>query len=145
MRNSPFDFEKSRERLAEVEKLVKEFEDCTLQPAAFHHRDHLMVALWYQANSYSSPSDLFRIGLLRLVDFHKLNVYNETITLFWIKLVYGYWRRNEGERGLADMLGDIISAYPDKNFIYEYYSKDLLMSDEAKSKWVDPDLKVLDF
>jgi len=130
---------------AEMEQLVREFEDCTLKPDDFHHRDHLAVALWYEyKNSDSEPSDRFRASLLKFVQHNQLaHVYHETITLFWIKVVHHFYRNCENKESLAVLVEGISKEYGDHRVIYDYYSKDLLGSDEAKARWVEPDLKQL--
>src|SRR5882757_1345786 len=88
---------------AELEKMVTEFEGCTLKPDDFHHRDHLAVALWYEyKNSDSDPSDRFRTSLLKFVQHNQLaHVYHETITLFWIKVVHHFCRNRVNKISLA--------------------------------------------
>jgi hypothetical protein len=132
-------------KLAELEKLVREFEDCTLKPDDFHHRDHLAVALWYECgNSDSRPSNRFRTGLLKFVQHNQLaHVYHETITLFWVKLVHHFYRDRMNRESIAELVEGIIEEFGDHRVIYDYYSKDLLDSDEAKARWVEPDLKQL--
>jgi len=39
----------------------------------------------------------------------------------------------------------LIAKYADKNLILDYYSAELLASPQAKSNWVEPDLKPLPF
>jgi len=132
-------------RLSELEKLVKSFEDCTLDPAKFHHRDHLAVALWYEhGNSGDLPSDGFRTSLLGFVQHHQLtHVYHETITLFWIKMVHHFYRTSGNQMELTELVERINEEYGNHRVIYDYYSKELLDSGEAKLRWVEPDLKPL--
>ena len=39
----------------------------------------------------------------------------------------------------------IDSKYADKHFLFEYYTKDYLMSAQARKEWVAPDLKKMNF
>ena len=130
---------------AELEKLVREFEDCTLNPAGFHHRDHLAVAMWYEyKNPNSGPSDKFRSSLLKFVQHNQLaHVYHETITLFWTKVVHRFYRNRLNKGSLVELVQGLSNEYGDHRVIYDYYSKDLLDSDKAKARWVEPDLKQL--
>src|SRR4029077_21243256 len=69
--------------------------------------------------------------------------YHETITLFWVHLLSRAHADSGGER-----LEEIVRANPqlvEKNFPLAYYSAERLFSDEARTSWVEPDLKVLSF
>ncbi|HZS45650.1 MAG TPA: hypothetical protein VFC63_11140 [Blastocatellia bacterium] len=135
-----------REKIEEIKKLVVAFEDCSLDPSTFKHCDHLAVALWYEVNNPDGgPSMQFRTSLLQFVEHHQIKAYNETITLFWIKLVHYHFRQRSAGESFAEILADLIHQYGDSRFIYNYYSKDYLMSDEAKRGWKEPDLRALEF
>jgi hypothetical protein len=67
--------------------------------------------------------------------------YHETITLFWVHLLSRAHAASGGER-----LEEIVHANPqllEKNFPLAYYSAERLFSDEARTSWVEPDLKPL--
>jgi hypothetical protein len=67
--------------------------------------------------------------------------YHETITLFWVHLLS---RAHAASR--AERLKEIVHANPqllEKNFPLAYYSAERLFSDEARTSWVEPDLKAL--
>jgi hypothetical protein len=44
---------------------------------------------------------------------------------------------------LAVLANDLIEKYGDKNLPLTYYSRERLMSWEARTRWVEPDLKAL--
>jgi hypothetical protein len=67
--------------------------------------------------------------------------YHETITLFWVHLLSRTYAASRG-----GSLEDIVHANPqllEKNFPLAYYSAERLFSDEARTSWVEPDLKPL--
>jgi hypothetical protein len=69
----------------------------------------------------------------------KREKYHETITLFWVHLLSRAYVASHGKR-----LEDIVHANPqllEKNFPLAYYSRERLFSDEARTSWVEPDLK----
>ena len=73
----------------EIERLVEGFESCTVAPAEFDHGAHLAVALWY-LSELPAPlaEERMRAGLHRYTRHHNAEaMYNETLTLFWLKLV----------------------------------------------------------
>ena len=130
----------------EIKRLVDQFEDCTLDPATFKHRDHLTVALWYEANNQTAGASMkFRETLLKFVDHYQIKAYNETITLFWIYLVHDYYGSRPSGKSIPELTENLIADYGDSKLIFDYYSKDHLMSDKGKNEWVEPDLKDLGF
>jgi hypothetical protein len=134
----------------EIEALVHGFEDCSTLPSQFNHRAHLVVALSYLhlfGLSVEEATERMRAGLYRFLDHHgeDRQVYNETITLFWIKLVRSFLDRTDASRPLADIANEMIEAYGNSKLIYSYYTKERLSSAEAKKEWIEPGVKPLDF
>jgi len=110
----------------------------------FHHASHLHVAWVYLAESSSvrQAANKMRNTLRRFAAAAgKPEKYHETITLFWVHLLS---RAHAASR--AERLEDIVHAHPqllEKNFPLAYYSAKRLFSDEARTSWVEPDLKPL--
>ena len=110
----------------------------------FHHASHLHVAWVYLAESLSvrQAANKMRNTLRRFAAAAgKQEKYHETITIFWVHLLSRAQLANRAER-----LEDIVHANPqllEKNFILAYYSAERLFSDEARTSWVEPDLKPL--
>jgi hypothetical protein len=130
----------------EIEALVRGFEDCSTLPSQFNHRAHLVVALSYLHLSrltVREATERMRVGLYRFLDHYgeDRQVYNETITLFWIKLVHSFLERANLSRPLADIANEMIEACGNSQLIYGYYTKERLSSDEAKKEWIEPDVK----
>lgn len=134
----------------EIKALVHCFEDCSTLPSQFNHRAHLIVALSYlhlSKLSVTEATELMRAGLYRFLDHHgeDRQVYNETITLFWIKLVQSFLDRTDASRPVWAIANEMIEACGNSQLIYSYYTKERLSSDEAKKEWVEPDVMPLDF
>jgi hypothetical protein len=110
----------------------------------FHHASHLHVAWVYLAESSSAQqaASKMRDTLRRFAAAAgSPQKYHETITLFWVHLPSGAYAARRGE-----CLEDIVHANPqllEKNFPLAYYSTERLFSDEARTSWVEPDLKPL--
>jgi len=108
----------------------------------FHHASHLHVAWVYLDESLSvrQAANKMRNTLRRFAAAAgKPEKYHETITLFWVHLLAQASSR-------AESLEDIVHANPlllEKNFPLAYYSPERLFSDEARTSWVEPDLKLL--
>ena len=135
---------------AEVETLALEFECCTLPRAGWTHEAHLTVALWYLArHPHAEATRLIREGIKRYnhacgIVTTPTSGYHETITLFWIRIVSEYLMCVSNERCSLVHLANGLLARCDKSLPLKYYSRERLMSAEARARWVEPDLKSLD-
>ncbi|MGA9997359.1 MAG: hypothetical protein WBP93_18215 [Pyrinomonadaceae bacterium] len=132
----------------EVWEVVRKFESCEFADSEFTHGAHLTVALCYLSSlTVEEATERMRVGLFRFLDHHGVDPkkYNETITLFWIRLVRGFLKRANPQRTLADLANELVLTHGDSKIMFRYYSKELLMSDEARKAWVEPDLKPFDF
>jgi hypothetical protein len=126
----------------EIEILVQKFESCQLSLAEFKHRQHLTVALWYLSRLTESDAiELMREGLQRFISHHGETGYHETITIFWLKVVRSFLEKTSAARPLQDLANELLEAHGDSRLINDYYSKELISSEEAKRTWVEPDLK----
>jgi hypothetical protein len=110
----------------------------------FHHASHLHVAWVYltESSSVQEAARRMRNTLRRFAaGAGKPEKYHETITLFWVRLLS---RAHAASR--AERLEDIVHANPqllEKNLPLAYYSPERLFSDEARTSWIEPDLKLL--
>lgn len=134
----------------EVKARVEAFESCILPDSEFDHPSHLTVALSYlHLSRLSVPEAATRMrrALYRFLDHHghDRQKYNETITLFWIKLVRSFLDRIDTPREVANIANELIASFDNSKIIYEYYSKEYLLSEAARKAWVEPDIKPLDF
>jgi hypothetical protein len=110
----------------------------------FRHASHLHVAWVYLAESSSvqQAANKMRDTLRRFAAAAgKPQKYHETITLFWVHLLSRVRAASGGQH-----LKEIVHANPqllEKNFPLAYYSAERLFSNEARTSWVEPDLKPL--
>jgi hypothetical protein len=108
------------------------------------HASHLHVAWVYltESSSVQQAAKKMRNTLRRFAAAAgKPEKYHETITLFWVHLLSRAQAASRAER-----LEDVVHANPqllEKNFPLAYYSTERLFSDEARTSWVEPDLKLL--
>ena len=125
-------------------ELTRSLERGEIANEDFHHSSHLHVAWVYLAESSSvqQAATKMRDTLRRFAAAAgKPQKYHETITLFWVHLLSCAYAASRG-----GSLEDIVHANPqllEKNFPLAYYSAGRLFSDEARTSWVEPDLKPL--
>ena len=140
--NEPY---RSEEEAGEV---VSRFESCELPPADFNHREHLLVALCYLRRMGDAEALAhIRAAIGRYVEAHGINpsLYHETITVFWLKRVRAFVARADAARGLAELTNALAEECGSSRLVFDYYSKELIDSEEARREWREPDLKPLDF
>ena len=134
---------------ADIKSLIAKFENCTLPRSEWNHQAHLTIALWY-LNLFDEQEAINRVrqGILRYnqaigIKTTKDGGYHETLNLFWVRMVSHYLSVNEEKISIPETVIAIHDTYKDKYLPFQYYSRDLLMSWEARSGWVEPDLKPL--
>jgi hypothetical protein len=130
----------------ELRSIVDEFEACSFHPSEFRHHQHLAVVLWFVANlPYDDACERMKRGIQRLAATYGKTGYHETITEFWLRMTRAFLLRDEHAESIAVRANQLIEEYADKNLILDYYSAELLASEQAKAGWVEPDLKPLPF
>jgi len=113
---------------------VRRFENCEYALEEFHHREHLKVAWTYlQLYEYEAAVAKMREGLLRFSAHHGKSGYNETITIFWLRKLQAH-----SEDDLTEAL-----EKANKDMLFRHFSRERVMSDEAKQHWIEPDLMPL--
>ena len=133
----------------EIERLVFAFESCALPREEWNHRAHLTVGLMYLAkHEKSQATRLIREGIQKYNHAYgiiqtKDGGYHETITLFYVWLVSKYLQ-SASEDSIVKLVNGLLEVYGDKRLPLEYYSAGRLMSWEARTSWIEPDLKPLD-
>lgn len=128
----------------EIVAVVRGFESCETDKAAFKHQDHLTVAVSYlQELSVADATNKLRTALLLFVDHHGVDrkKYNETITVFWLEVVAEKLRSLPLESSLVAKCNAVIETLSDAGLMLEYYSAEVLFSDKAREEFVRPDLK----
>ncbi|OKH46709.1 hypothetical protein NIES2101_24600 [Calothrix sp. HK-06] len=129
---------------SDIENLVKAFDNCTLPRSEWNHAAHLTVALWYLKNYEQDATKRIREGIQKyntaiVIQTTPNSGYHETITLFWIRTVQNFLSIAE-EKSILQLANELVSKYH-PNLPLQYYSRELLMSWQARVNWVEPDLK----
>jgi len=136
--------------VGEIESLIAAFENCTLPRDEWNHHAHLTVALWYLTRY--SEAEATNIIRDRIQHYNKVNGiqttkdsgYHETITLFWIRIISRYLSIAGEDSSIVDIVNEFIKIYGEKSLPLQYYSRDRLMSWQARISWIEPNLKPLD-
>lgn len=133
--------------LGEIENLIRAFKECKLPRSEWTHQAHLTVALWYLFY-YSDIAAIhcIRTGIQRYnaaagIANTETGGYHETITLFWIRIVSRFLDAEGASLAMVDLANKLIEIYGNKHLPLQYYSRDRLMSSEARQNWLEPDLK----
>lgn len=137
------------EALAEIERLVTAFLDCTLPCAEWTHRAHLTVGLWH-AREFPPDEALVKMreGILRYnvtcqVPTTPTRGYHETITRFYMTVLGRHLAELADQSDWTAVTNRAIELYGAREFPFEYYTRERLMSSEARADWVEPDLRPL--
>ena len=130
-----------------IRHLIQQFQNRTLPKEDWTHEAHLIVAIWFVKNyTLAEATCYIRAGIIAYnvaVDTPNTSTsgYHETITLFWIRLIEIYIQQHQHLEieALTDQF--LASKYAQKNIFFEYYTKNLLFSTEARGIWHMPDLR----
>ena len=97
----------------EIERLVREFESCTIAAAEFHHREHLVVAVWYlQALTRDEAVARMRTALLRFIEHHGVDPkkYSEEVTVFWVDAVASQLEEIGAQASVVEKCNHVVGA-----------------------------------
>ncbi|MBX3278161.1 MAG: hypothetical protein KF868_09180 [Acidobacteria bacterium] len=133
----------------EIEHLVGAFERAEIAPEAWDHRSHVVVACWYLL-CYQEAEAVTRMrdGIHDYLRAHgiattKERGYHETITLCWMRLVRAYLAETNLDCSLVELINRLVERFADKDLLLTYYSRERLFSWEARTGWMEPDLRPL--
>lgn len=129
--------------------LVASFADGTIPFETWrHHRTHLIVALWH-VHQYPAPEalDRMRAGILGILAANGIrttpdNGYHETITAAWLRLLAGFLAKAP-PAPLPALAEDAVAAFADQEILLRHYSRERILSPEARAAWVEPDIEAL--
>ncbi len=131
----------------EIDKLITAFQSATLPRTEWNHDAHLIVALWYLLNYPESQAiNRIRYAIQRYnrlcgIKTTKDNGYHETLTMFWVKMLNFSVLNEAKNNGLAEIYPILIERLGDVSLPLKYYSRERLLSWEARINWMEPDLK----
>jgi hypothetical protein len=123
--------------------LRQQFESKTLANAAFRHREHVRLTWIYL--TVEPPADVearLCCALLELATSHGVaQRFHHTLTVAWVRIIESA-RRSHPDTPF-DALVAACPALLDKDAPLAYYSHDVLFSEQARARWVEPNLQPL--
>ncbi|XP_046553751.1 uncharacterized protein LOC124263211 [Haliotis rubra] len=127
------------------EVFIKAFEDATLPFEDWTHEAHLRMA-WNYLREYGhdGATPYIKLGIQKFNEQNKSKLktgYHETLTLFFIHVVWDALQRCPGDEFEAFLQQS--QHLVDKNLPFQYYNKDTLFREDARHKFVAPDKKSL--
>jgi hypothetical protein len=133
-----------------TDRLAAEFCHCNLPKAEWTHEAHLRVGLWHLLR-HSPEEALVRLrgGIRRYntacgVANTATSGYHESITRFYVWLIARFAAGADRDRPIDDLADELVRDYGDRDLPLRYWSKERLMSPEARLGWVEPDLRPLE-
>ena len=135
----------------EIKSLITGFQGASLTDEQWTHRAHLIVGLWH-VDRYGHPDALARLraGILRLntaigVANTDTSGYHETLTRFYVWALAAHLAgRADGESFLVRVNDLLRGPMADRAYPLRYYSRERVMSVQARHSWLTPDLTHID-
>jgi hypothetical protein len=124
------------------EEFESQFQACLLDPALFTHEAHVRLG-WIHINKYGEEAAIKNVEeQLKAFVAHAgaASKYNQTVTIAAIKAISHFMKRST-----STDFADFIKEFPQllrefKRLMGVHYSIDIFTSDEAKERWLEPDL-----
>jgi hypothetical protein len=132
---------------AAVESFIGLFEARRLPREHWTHQAHLVAGFWY-AHRLGMPAAMDEIrGRIRA---HNESVgtpnsddngYHETITRLYMMAIADHVARHPGLTFAASLQALLASSIAGRDWPFNYYSRERLLSTAARRDWLPPDLK----
>jgi hypothetical protein len=134
----------------EIRALVAAFETCEIARGDWTHSAHLATACWYHLmHGAAEALERMRTGIQRFntcvgVETTPSGGYHETLTRFYVWLVGRELAARRATASVVDRVNAVVAACDDRSIPLGYYSRERLMSPDARYGWVAPDLRPLE-
>jgi len=135
--------------VSRMDELARAFCECSLPKAEWAHHAHLRVGLWHLLR-FPLDEALGRLqdGIRRYnescgVANTEASGHRETITRFYVWVIGRSLAGADRARPADGLADELIWACGDKGLPLRYWSKERLLSAEARLGWVGPDLGAL--
>jgi hypothetical protein len=131
----------------EVAALVAAFEDGSIPAPEFTHTAHIAVALSYLKEMPPEQAlSRMREKVRAFAAHHGVgNLYHETLTVFWMKLLDHVASHQNVDLALFQRINSIVARWGTRAPVDAHYSREVILSNAAREKWVPPDRLPLPF
>jgi hypothetical protein len=133
---------------AQIENLVRGFEERTLPFSQWTHEAHITVAVWYL---YYFPLDVATEKIRNGIQTYNLangivqtptRGYHETITLFFIWSITEFLQNQAERQPILETTNALLAdSHSSRLYPFEFYSRERLLAWEARTHSMTPDLK----
>lgn len=131
----------------DLDHFAARFVACRIPKAEWTHLAHLAIGMWH-IHTYGANEALTRLrnGIRRLNDSHgtpntETSGYHETVTRAYVQLLAQFLDACPSAMPLAERLSRLIaSPLAEREALLEFYSRERLMSPQARAGWVEPDI-----
>ena len=136
---------------AEIVRIGEGLLSCTLPKVEWTHAAHFAAALWLMRYrpDLDAPKDMPRLIRAYNESTGRVNDdsggYHETITLASLRALAGVLEANPDMPVWRIVNSLMATNMGDPNWLLEYWSRERLMSVDARRAWLEPDLKALPF
>ncbi len=138
----------------QIARVGRGFLDCSLPRAEWTHAAHFAAALWLMRHrpeldlSHQMGGLIRAFNLARTGEDGQVRVpsYHETITLASLRAARPFLEANPPATPLWQIVGALMrTELGDPNWLLQYWSRERLMSAQAREQWCEPDLRSLPF
>ena len=138
-----------------IEDLAERFGARNVSRAEWTHEAHLAVGLWYVARYGADEAFArLRVGIRALNEANGVantptGGYHETITHAYVVLIATFLERRgvtlrSPDRDVQCEVDALLQGpLADRAVLFEHWSRERLMSPEARAGWVEPDVRAL--
>src|SRR5262245_23486982 len=136
--------------ITDLDEFARQFLMKEIPARLWTHGAHLAIGLWH-VDRYGADEALRRLrqGIRSLNEHHgKQNPrsagYHQTITRAQVALLADFRARSDAKAPLLERYAQLMaSPLADRNVLLRFYSRDYLMSNDARALWAEPDLAPL--
>lgn len=133
----------------EIASLVTPFRERTLPRELWTHEAHLVVAYWYvRSFPFEIAVERVRTGIRSYnvacgVPNTETSGYHETLTLFYLRAVKAFLKGRDRFHEAPEAVREMLAALGPREVPFRHFTKERLLSREARRDWVEPDLEPL--
>jgi hypothetical protein len=132
-----------------LDDLAAAFCDGTLPRTAWTHEAHLRMGAWHvHHHGPEAALPLLRARIRALNERHGTVIgatsgYHEAITAAYVRLIAAFLVADAGPDLAARVAALLASPLAERSALFRYWSRERLLSPEARAAWLDPDLAPL--